>query len=64
MQGKNGQGCLLELSWGGTRPVALEGGQSRTYLHDGDTVTLTGYCQADGHRIGFGECKGKVLPAF
>ena len=61
-QGSGGQGCLLELSWGGSRSVALENGENRTYLKDGDTVTLSGYCQGEGYRVGFGECSGKVLP--
>lgn len=63
LQGAGGQGCLLELSWGGTRDVNLERGQTRRYLQDGDTVTLSGYCQAQGYRIGFGDCTGTILPA-
>lgn len=43
--------------------MELEDGQARTYLEDGDTVVLRGYCQGDGFRVGFGECSGKVLPA-
>lgn len=56
-------GCLLERTWNGSRIVELEDGQARTYLEDGDTVVLRGYCQGDGFRVGFGECSGKVLPA-
>ncbi|MEI7536121.1 MAG: fumarylacetoacetase [Comamonadaceae bacterium] len=57
-------GSLLELSQGGKRPVALSNGEQRTFLEDGDTVILRGYCRREGFRhIGFGECRGTVLPA-
>ena len=57
-------GSLLELSDGGKRPIPLSNGEKRTYLEDGDTVILRGYCQRDGfRRIGFGECRGTVMPA-
>ena len=62
-------GCMLELSWRGSREVKLENGnpsvegsQVRKFLKDGDTVNMIGYAQGNGYRIGFGECKGKVLP--
>jgi fumarylacetoacetase len=56
-------GSLLELTWRGERPLQLPGGVERRFLQDGDTVTLTGCCEKPGLRIGFGECRGKVLPA-
>jgi fumarylacetoacetase len=57
-------GSLLELSLGGKRPIALSNGEQRTFLEDGDSVILRGYCQREGfRRIGFGECRGTVLPA-
>ena len=57
-------GSLLELSQGGLRTVALSNGEERTFLADGDTVILRGYCQREGfRRIGLGECRGTVLPA-
>ena len=56
------EGCLLELSWGGREPVRLANGETRTFLEDGDTVILRGWCERTGHtRIGFGECRGTVL---
>ncbi|MBI3164672.1 MAG: fumarylacetoacetase [Chloroflexi bacterium] len=55
-------GSLLELTWRGEKPIALPGGESRTFLQDGDTITMKGYCQGDGYRIGFGEVMGKILP--
>jgi fumarylacetoacetase len=57
-------GSLLELSWCGARPISFPNGEQRTFLQDGDRVTLTGWCQGDGYRIGFGEATGKVLPAL
>ena len=62
---KAGQGgSLLELSDGGKRPIRLANGETRTFLEDGDTVIIRGYCQREGsRRIGFGECRGTVLPA-
>lgn len=59
-------GCLLELSWKGTRNVELEndGSEVRKFLMDGDTVLMTGYAQKPGYgRVGFGSCIGKILPA-
>jgi len=58
------QGCLLELTHGGARPLRLAGGATRTFLEDGDTVTLRAWAEKAGaRRIGFGECSGTVLPA-
>jgi fumarylacetoacetase len=54
---------MLELSWNGTRELRLVGGSARKFLEDGDTVTLRGFCQGDGFRVGFGECSGLVLSA-
>ncbi|KZL15402.1 Fumarylacetoacetate (FAA) hydrolase family protein [Pseudovibrio axinellae] len=56
-------GSLMELTWGGKEPITLDSGESRTFIEDGDALTLTGWAQGDGFRIGFGECTGKVLPA-
>jgi fumarylacetoacetase len=59
------QGCLLELTHGGTRPITLPDGQTRNYLENGDTVTLRAWGEKPGAaHIGFGECSGTVLPAF
>lgn len=57
------RGCLLELTTGGRQPVDLGGGKSRRFLEDGDRVTMTGWCQANGYRVGFGEVSGRLLPA-
>ncbi|KAK3492644.1 uncharacterized protein B0T23DRAFT_380147 [Neurospora hispaniola] len=55
-------GSLLELSEGGKREFQLSGGnETRTFLKDGDTVTLRGFCVGEaGGRVGFGECTGRV----
>ena len=58
-------GSLMELSAGGKQPLRLSNGETRSYLEDGDTVILRGYCLREGfRRIGFGECRGTVLPAL
>ena len=57
-------GSLLELSAGGRQPLTLPGGETRTFLEDGDTVTLRAFCAAPGAvRIGLGSVSGTVLPA-
>jgi fumarylacetoacetase len=56
-------GSMLELSWGGKNPVMLEDGLRRTFIEDGDTVTLRGWAEHQGVRVGFGEVVNKVLPA-
>ena len=60
---KESRGSLLELSWGGKEPIAVDGG-TRSFIEDGDTLVLRGQAQGDGYRIGFGECSGKLLPAL
>ena len=60
---KSSRGCMLELSWRGEEPIPLAGGGERKYIADGDTVIMSGWCQGDGSRVGFGEATGKLLPA-
>lgn len=57
-------GSMLELSWRGSKTIDLGDGETRTFLKDGDEVTLTGYCEGRGYRVGFGLCEGKILPAL
>lgn len=57
-------GSMLELSWRGSKSIDIGGGESRTFLKDGDEVTITGYCQGEGYRVGFGPCTGTILPAL
>lgn len=56
-------GSLLELTWRGTQALDLGNGVQRTYLQDGDTLTLRGHAQGAGYRIGFGAVSGTVQPA-
>ncbi|HSQ80495.1 MAG TPA: fumarylacetoacetase [Casimicrobiaceae bacterium] len=56
-------GSLLELTWNGTRPLQLQDGSERRFLEDDDEVVLTGYAQAKGYRVGFGEVRGRVVAA-
>lgn len=61
---KDAAGCLLEITRRGAEPIQLSATESRKFLEDGDEIVFRGYCQREGHpRIGFGECRGIVLPA-
>jgi fumarylacetoacetase len=60
---KGSFGSMLEITWRGTEPVTLPGGSQRKFLNDGDTVTMTGWCQGDGYKIGFGEVSNTIAPA-
>ena len=63
-KGKDERGCLLELTWRGKEPIDLPSGEQRRFLEDGDEIIMKGYCERDGfRRIGFGECRGKIIPA-
>ena len=57
------RGCMLELTWRGANPLKLPNGETRKWLEDGDTLTITGWCQGEGYRIGFGDVSGRVLSA-
>ncbi|MCX7877290.1 MAG: fumarylacetoacetase [Ignavibacteria bacterium] len=56
-------GSMLELGWRGEKPIRLPTGEERKFLEDGDTVIMKAYCIAEDYRIGFGEVRGKVIPA-
>ncbi|HEY4139540.1 MAG TPA: fumarylacetoacetase [Casimicrobiaceae bacterium] len=61
---KESRGCLLERTWRGTEPLELPGGETRTFLLDGDEVIMRGWCERGGRpRIGFGEVRGRIGPA-
>ena len=60
---KDQRGSLLEISWNGTEPIELPGGAKRTFLEDGDSLVMRGWCQGDGYRVGFGEVEGTITPA-
>lgn len=55
-------GSMLELTWRGQKPVTMvESGETRTFLEDGDKVTMRAFGQGDGFRIGFGDCTGTIV---
>ena len=56
-------GSLLERTWNGAEPLGLAGGGRRTFVEDGDTLTLSGWSEGEGFRVGFGEATGTILPA-
>lgn len=60
---ENSFGSMLEITWRGSKPVKMPDGSERKFINDGDTVIMRGYAEKNGVRIGFGEAKGKVLPA-
>lgn len=58
-------GSMLELTWRGAQPIDMPDGSQRKFLQDGDELSLSGYgYNAEGIRIGFGPCTGKILPAL
>lgn len=62
---KHQAGSLLEMTTGGKNPITLSSGERRAFLEDGDTIILRAYCEREGaRRIGFGECRGTVLPSL
>ncbi|GAA4216676.1 fumarylacetoacetase [Sagittula marina] len=61
---KDQRGALLEITWGGKEPITLDTGETRSFIEDGDTLTLRGAAIGDGYRVGFGACVGTVLPAL
>jgi fumarylacetoacetase len=59
---RENRGSMLELSWGGKEPLDVAG-TPRSFLEDGDQVVFRGRAQGAGYRLGFGECRGRVIPA-
>lgn len=58
-------GSMLELAWRGSKPILMsETGEERRFIEDGDTVIISGFCQANGYRVGFGELSNQVMPAL
>lgn len=59
------RGSMLELTWRGGKPIQMPDGSQRSWIEDGDVVTLRGTATGmSGRRIGFGECSGRVVPAM
>ena len=59
----NSFGSMLELTWRGQNPLKLSNGTERKFIEDHDTIIMRGFSEKDGIRVGFGEVRGKVLPA-
>jgi fumarylacetoacetase len=61
---RDSRGCLLELTWRGSQPIELPTGETRKFLEDDDEVILRASCERPGAaRVGFGDCRGLVIPA-
>ena len=60
---ENSYGSMLEIAWAGSKPVQMNDGSTRVFINDHDTVTMRGYAEKDGRRVGFGKVETKVLPA-
>lgn len=56
-------GSMMELTWRGTKPMTLKDGSERKFVNDNDSIVIKGHCENNGVRIGFGECRAKLLPA-
>ncbi|WP_350292760.1 fumarylacetoacetase [uncultured Croceitalea sp.] len=59
---ENSYGSMLELAWMGTKPLKMKDGTERKFINDGDTVSMRGFAEKDGKRVGFGEVSAKILP--
>ncbi len=57
-------GSMLELTWNGQKPLTLKDGSTRKFIEDGDVVTIRGYAERNGVRIGFGECTGTIMASI
>jgi fumarylacetoacetase len=55
------RGCMLELTWRGANPLKLPNGETRKWIEDRDRLTITGWCQGDSYRVGFGEVSGGIV---
>jgi fumarylacetoacetase len=52
---------MLELTWRGANPLQLPNGETRNWLEDGDRLTISGWCEGEGYRVGFGEVTGRIV---
>src|SRR6266487_3917571 len=55
------RGCMLELTWRGANPLKLPNSETRKWLENGDTLAISGWCQGDAYRVGFGEVSGRII---
>jgi fumarylacetoacetase len=54
----------MELTWRGANPLTMSDGSERKFINDYDTVFIKAWCEKNNVRIGFGEVRNKILPAF
>ncbi len=54
-------GSMLELSWGGKKPITMPDGSQRSFLLNGDTVTMRGYAGRENRKVGFGTVTGQII---
>ncbi len=57
-------GSMMELTWRGEHPLTMKDGSERKFIHDFDTIIMKAYCKKDGIRVGFGDARGKIMPAL
>lgn len=57
-------GSMMELSWNGSKPIKFSNDEERSFLQDGDEVIMKAWADTTSYRVGFGEVRGKILPAF
>src|SRR5436309_12783378 len=55
------RGCMLELTWRGAHPLKLPNSETRKWLENGDILAISGWCQGDAYRVGFGEVSGRII---
>ena len=55
------RGSMLELTWRGANPLSLPGGETRKWLENGDRLTISGWAEGEGYRVGFGEVSGTIV---
>ena len=60
---KDQRGSMFEFSWDGAEPIEFPDGATRTFLEDGNSLSIHGWCQGDGYRVGFGAVEGTIMPA-
>ncbi|MBA3960280.1 MAG: fumarylacetoacetase [Chthoniobacterales bacterium] len=60
---ESARGSMLELTWRGANPLQLPNGEARKWLEDGDCLTISGWAEGNGYRVGFGEVSGRIIPA-
>ena len=58
---EDGRGSMLELTWRGANPLQMAGDETRKWLENGDRLTISGWAQGDGYRVGFGEVTGQIV---